>query len=74
MRAYEPGFAVADDDITLRQLGVAGPEALDLPALEYETCLEIGIDKVVVPRLAVDGDDISSRLFGLFAAHSRRRL
>jgi hypothetical protein len=46
-------LAVADHDIAIGQLDLAGADGLDLPALQHHAGLEAFFDVIVEPRAAV---------------------
>ena len=71
MRSNKPCLAITYVNVAFRYLCAPGTQALDLPAFEHESGLESRLDEIVVPRLAIGGDDVFCRLFGLLVAHWR---
>jgi len=70
MGANQPGLIVAYVNVAFRQLCIARTQALYFPAFKHQSGLESVFDKVVVPRLAIHGDNVACWLFfGLLAAH-----
>ena len=69
MGADQPGFSLSQVHVGLCQLGIALPQALDLPPFEGQAGLEAVLDKVIVARAPIDGDRVASRFFGLLLAH-----
>jgi len=69
MRADEPGFAVAQVYVAFCQLNASGPQALDLPALEYQTGLEPVLDEIVVPCASIHDNRITRGLARIGFAH-----
>jgi len=72
MRSNKPCLAITYVNVAFRYLCAPGTQALDLPAFEHESGLESRLDEIVVPRLAIGGDDVFCGLFGLLAAHWRK--
>ncbi len=70
MRAHQERLVVLDHDIAFLELRASGAQALDLPTLEHEPGLELLLDEIVVPGLAVLGDDGAVRSF-FFLGHRR---
>jgi hypothetical protein len=58
MRADQPGLGIADDDVSLGNLRLAGAQAFDFPAFERQPGLVFTLDEVIVPRTAVEADDL----------------
>jgi len=54
--ADEPGFAVAQQNVAVDQLGLARANALDLPTLQGESGLESLLEVVVMLSALVEGD------------------
>jgi len=61
--AQQPGFARSQVDITLCDLRPAGPQALDLPALEGEARFERFLYRVIESRFLVLGDTWRGSVF-----------
>ncbi len=60
MAAQQPRLAVLDQDIGVGELGLAGAQALDLPAGQHQARLEGLVDVVLEARLLVQGDDVAA--------------
>lgn len=71
MRPNKPRLAITYVNVAFSYLCAPGTQALDLPAFKHESGFESGLDEVVMPRLAVRGDDVICGLLGLLAAHWR---
>jgi len=65
MAAQQPRLAVLDQDIGIGQLGLAGAQALDLPAGQHQARLEGLVDVVLEARLLVQGDDVAAGALAL---------
>src|SRR4029077_6719542 len=66
----EEGFAVLQVDISLGDLRLAGPHALDFPTHEGDAGLEALFDEVVEARFAIDGN--RRQFFGGFHSCAKR--
>lgn len=55
--------------VTFCYLRTARTDALNLPALQDQASLVSVLDEIVVTRLAVNGDQVSGRLFFLLIVH-----
>src|SRR5690606_10247530 len=53
VRAEQPGLVVAEHDVRLGELRLAGAQALHLPSLELEAGFEILLDEEIEARLTV---------------------
>src|SRR5690554_780331 len=72
VRAEQVALAFTDGDVGFLQTCAAGAQALYFPPFEHEAGLELLLDEVVVPYLAVDRDRGAGRLlFSLLLAHGR---
>jgi hypothetical protein len=59
----EPDFAVLDLGVGVFQVGFPQPQGLNLGAGQHEPGLVLVDDEVIVPRLAVLGDDLDGAFF-----------
>ncbi len=55
--------------IALGKLGATGPQALGFPAFENQAGLKLILNEIVVPRFAVNGDNLVGRFFLFLGAH-----
>jgi len=69
MGTNQPGLAIAYVNVAFRQLCIARTQALYFPSFKHQPSLESVFDKVVMPRLAIDGDHVACGLFGLLVGH-----
>lgn len=69
MRTDQEGFSLMERYVTFCYLRTARTDALYLPALQDQASLVSVLDEIVVTRLAVNGDQVSGRLFFLLIVH-----
>lgn len=69
MRSDQESFTFMECYITLCYLCATLAHALNLPALQDQASLVSVLDEIVVTRLAVNGDQVSGRLFFLLIVH-----
>ena len=55
---HQPDFTAANGGIAVPKLETAVAEAFHLPTLQRDTCFKCVLDRVVVSRLAISGDDV----------------
>jgi hypothetical protein len=60
----QPGLAVAQQDVSLGNLPLAGPEALDLPAFERKPRFDRLFDKIVEARTLILRDGVGVTFVG----------
>ena len=53
MRAKQCQFGTAHNDVGLFEVGSACTDGLDLPAFQYQSCLELLLDEEVVKGFAI---------------------
>ena len=56
IRTDQPRLAIANDGISLLQIGTPVAEAFDFPTLECESCFKLLLYEVVMTRLAIFDD------------------
>src|SRR5690606_41303673 len=69
VRAEQPGLVVAEHDVRLGELRLAGAQALHLPSLELEAGFEILLDEEIEARLTVLRDGALRALLSLLPGH-----
>jgi hypothetical protein len=53
MATSQKGLAIFNKGVGLGEAGAAGPHCFNFPAFQAQACLDVILDMVVVPRLAI---------------------
>src|SRR5690606_29429921 len=61
-RAEQEHLAIADDGVAFADVGAAGADRLELPALQRQPCLQAVLQVVLMPRALVEGDGAAGGL------------
>ncbi len=69
MGADKPGFTLSQVYISFRNLRPALTHTLYFPTLKGQAGFESVLNEIVMPGLAIAGDDVSGRLFRFLFSH-----